>query len=808
MQRLTKHRNILFCLSIFVYIALFYLIFHFYGRGMPTAALVPVIAAGLCYGLRGGILTGVLSFPANSLLLVLCGVDWPERLLGGGGIAGTIALVVQGALVGRLRDLDSSLRSARNTIQLEIDERTQSYNELKKAEGKLSAIIKNSPDAIYISENTEGRIDRANNAFLDLLGYRTEEIEGTRIADLSPHPGSTYDCTTGEKVTIDDTYLEHLMEQLHLFFEKGVITNWEFYLVDKQGTLVPVESNVVSLLDDRQERIGDVGIIRDITRRRQEEATLRETYAFLDNIIESSIDCIVISDGTGKIIRANTSFLNLMGWNKADLPGKATSDFSPFCYETYRCTTGETITIGDDYFEGMHEQLTRMFEEGSVSNWEAYFLRSDKMLVPVEQNSTILYNPQKEIIGAVGIIHDITMRRVAENRLHEANEFLDNIIESSLDCIAVSDKNGRITRVNRALLELLRYDSPDDLIGRLPSAFAVDDEGVYETTTGDLVTVGRDYFRKSVDSTNRLFAEGHISNLEFYFKRRDGILVPIEENIVLLTDKQGERTGAVGIIRDITQRKQNELEMMRQRDQLEATNKELEAFSYSVSHDLRAPLRGIDGFSQAVIEDYGKLLPDEGRHYLERVRAASQRMALLIDDLLKLSRLTRREMHQEKIDLSALAREVFQNIQAADPHRQVHYSIQPGLSVKADKTLVRVLIDNLLGNAWKYTGKTKHPVIELGMTRNVTRPDVHPVSGKAVFFIRDNGVGFDMGYAEKLFSAFQRLHSPDDFPGTGIGLATAQRIVHRHGGTIWADAKPNEGATFYFTLQEEPSYGK
>jgi len=225
--------------------------------------------------------------------------------------------------------------------------------------------------------------------------------------------------------------------------------------------------------------------------------------------------------------------------------------------------------------------------------------------------------------------------------------------------------------------------------------------------------------------------------------------------------------------------------------QLEVANRGLEAFSYSVSHDLRAPLRGIDGFSQALLEDYSDKLDAQGVGYLHRVRAASQRMAQLIDDLLKLSRMTRGEMQREAVDLSALARAIAGNLQEAQPERQVTFIIPDGLIADGDPRLLRVALENLLRNAWKFTAKHPRATIEFGVTQR---------DGTPAYFIRDDGAGFDMAYAGKLFGAFQRLHALTEFEGTGIGLATVQRIIHRHGGRVWAEGEVEKGATVYFTL--------
>jgi two-component system NtrC family sensor kinase len=227
---------------------------------------------------------------------------------------------------------------------------------------------------------------------------------------------------------------------------------------------------------------------------------------------------------------------------------------------------------------------------------------------------------------------------------------------------------------------------------------------------------------------------------------------------------------------------------------LEAKNYELEAFSYSVSHDLRAPLRAINGFTQALREDYSSLLPESGKMYLDRVCGAARRMGELIDDLLELSRVTRAELRFENVDLSALAVSVSAEFARKEPERQVELVISPGMRASGDTSLLHIVVENLLGNAWKYTGKRPKAKIEFGRTQH---------AGVPAFFVRDDGAGFNMAYKDKLFAAFQRLHTEKEFPGTGIGLATIRRIVQRHGGKVWAEGEVGKGAVFYFTLPEE-----
>jgi len=267
---------------------------------------------------------------------------------------------------------------------------------------------------------------------------------------------------------------------------------------------------------------------------------------------------------------------------------------------------------------------------------------------------------------------------------------------------------------------------------------------------------------------------------------------------VIQRDDEGNFLGWIGTATDIHDQKLSEQNIQHLNDalqlhsrQLEASNQELEAFSYSVSHDLRAPLRGIDGFSQALLEDYGPGMPDEARDHLNRIRNAAQRMAQLIDDLLNLSRVTRAELRHESIDLSAIASAVVADLRRTNPERQVQIQMPESLRATGDARLIGVVMTNLISNAWKFTSKTSEPRIDVGAEQSPQ---------ETIYFVRDNGTGFDMKYAGKLFGAFQRLHAQDEFPGTGIGLATVRRIVNRHGGRIWAESEPGKGTTFFFTL--------
>jgi signal transduction histidine kinase len=281
--------------------------------------------------------------------------------------------------------------------------------------------------------------------------------------------------------------------------------------------------------------------------------------------------------------------------------------------------------------------------------------------------------------------------------------------------------------------------------------------------------------------------------------RRDGTEFPAEVAVVRIRSEGSPVF--TGYIRDLTERhRAAEAEALRRaKEAAEEANAELEAFSYSVAHDLRAPLRAINGFSSALLEESGDALGGEARRQLNRIISGADRMAQLIDALLALSRLTRTEVLRESVDLTALARSVLDQYRASDPDRMVDVLVADGLVDRGDPQLLRAALENLLGNAWKFTAKRSDARIEVGC---------ESVDGVSAYFVRDNGAGFDMTHVGNLFAPFRRLHSAEDFDGTGIGLATVQRIIRRHGGRIWAEGAENEGATFRFTLSSAAKSGE
>ncbi len=374
--------------------------------------------------------------------------------------------------------------------------------------------------------------------------------------------------------------------------------------------------------------------------------------------------------------------------------------------------------------------------------------------------------------------------------LKESERLVRLLMNSTAEAIYGVDTEGHCTFANPSCLRLLGYTDVYDLLGRNMHKL------IHHTHVD-----GSSYSEKHCHIC-RAFRQGKGTHKDDEILwRADGSCFPAEYWSHPI-EKEGEPFGAVVTFLDISQRKQAEKELENYQEHLEELvvertseldriNQELEAFSYSVSHDLRAPLRSIDGFSFALIEDYADVLDDAGKNYLQRVRTASQRMSVLIDDLLQLSRVTRSNFQQEPVSLSELAEETVKRLKQSEPERRIRVDIEAGIDAYGDPHLLSILFDNLIGNAWKYTSTTADPHIRFG-TREI--------NGETAYFVEDNGVGFNMEYADKLFSAFQRLHG-NEFEGTGVGLATAARIVRRHSGRIWAESQPAQGATFLFTLQ-------
>jgi PAS domain S-box-containing protein len=386
------------------------------------------------------------------------------------------------------------------------------------------------------------------------------------------------------------------------------------------------------------------------------------------------------------------------------------------------------------------------------------------------------------------VVHteDITEHKQATAALEESETRYRAIFENAVEGMFQSTPDGRYLSVNPSFAKMYGFGSPGEMIREV-------------TDIGQEIYVDQE---ERAEIKRLLEDSGFIVAHEARCRRRDGEEIWVSINARSVRDEEGKILYYEGSTVDITERKRAEEEIRsltveleervaRRTAQLEAANRELDAFAYSVSHDLRAPLRAMSGFSHLLLEYYSDKLDDQGRHFLQRMDQVSQRMGKLIDDLLSLSRLARREMQRERVNLSDIARGIAAELRERDPERRVHFIVGERLMAHGDPHLLGVVLENLLGNSWKFTAKKPEATIEFGATRQ---------KGKRVYFVRDDGIGFDMTYAEKIFQAFQRLNPTNEFEGSGIGLATVERIIHRHGGRVWAQGDVGKGASFFFTL--------
>jgi PAS domain S-box-containing protein len=389
-------------------------------------------------------------------------------------------------------------------------------------------------------------------------------------------------------------------------------------------------------------------------------------------------------------------------------------------------------------------------------------------------------NIKRTILGGVprllAIVRDITDRKWAEEALRESEERFRTVVEATKDAVIAIGREGLITVFNPAAEQMFGHKC-QEILGQPPD-----------------VLMPEEYRQRHHQAREEYFAKGRPSGLigrtiEFPALRADGQVFPIE-----LSLSEGELGGepfVLGVIRDITERKRAEQAILRLNQRLQIANHDLEAFTSSVCHDLRRPLHTINGFSQILAEEYAPRLDETATGYLARISTGVRHMGALIDDLMKLSRVTLAEVQRTSVDLSAMVWAVVEGLRKGQPEREVEFVVQEGITVEGDPSLLRVALENLLGNAWKFTGKHDKARIEFGVTDQ---------DGEQIYLVRDDGAGFDMKLAQKLFGVFQRMHSAEEFEGTGVGLATVERIIRAHGGRVWAEAAVERGATFFFTV--------
>jgi PAS domain S-box-containing protein len=498
--------------------------------------------------------------------------------------------------------------------------------------------------------------------------------------------------------------------------------------------------------------------------------------AILNNISEG----VSIADTRGKFIYVSPYAHQVFGVGQGDEtpPDKWTHQHGIFLPD------GQTVFPVEDLpiwkaLKGVETRDVDMFVRNHAHP-EGIHVRNH--CVPVRDE-------QGNLLGAMALVRDIDKQRRSEEEHRRTEQHFRLLIETAQEGIWTIDTEWRTTYVNRYMADLLGY-SPEEMQG-MPILSFIDKEELPPAS------------KALVDES----AGSKIVRRDRKFLRKDGTPLWTHLSTSPMFDEQGRYMGSLGMVTDISRRREAE-EQVRQLNaelerriaertaQLEFSNRELESFAYSVAHDLRSPLRSIASFSDALVEDCAEQLDATGKDYLRRITAGAQRMAALIDGILSLSRVNSTELRARECNLSSLAHAVIEQLQEQQPERTVRVHIQEGLVARGDPQLLRAVLENLLGNAWKFTRERPVAEIEFSATQDQ--------AGRRTYVVRDNGAGFDMAYQDKLFGVFQRLHAQREFEGTGIGLATVQRILRRHGGRIWGEGQPGQGASFFFTLNEFP----
>ncbi len=465
-----------------------------------------------------------------------------------------------------LRDLTGEKIGSVGILR-DITERKKAEEQLKETTTFLDNVIESSQDFIIVT-TPEGYLTRVNRSLLDALGYKQDEMLGKHPVEFAPQKGETYKSTTGEYLTIGKEVYDNAMNAMFEMVEKGLLHNWEFFLLRKDKTIIPVEENIAYLYDDQGKKIGAVGILRDITERKKAEQQLKETTAFLDNIIASSLDSIVVSDNNGNLERVNKAFLQLLNLEENQVLGKMMSELSVTEEGEYETVYGAKIKIGKDHINYMMTMLSQFIAEGKIVDWKSYVFRNDGKIIPVEVSIVKLYNEKGETIGSVGVVRDVTERRKAEREITETTDFLENIIASSRDPIIIGDEVGIIVRTNKAFQELLHYEA-DEVVGKHIGEFVPVEKGSYESRAGTMVELDDKFFQDAEKKMTELVEKGSVDVWQSCYLGKDGKIVPVEQTISFLYDKFGERTGVVGISRDITDRLKAEQEVIRTRDFLQ-----------------------------------------------------------------------------------------------------------------------------------------------------------------------------------------------------------------------------------------------
>ena len=709
--------------------------------------------------------------------------------------------------------------------------------ERKKSESKFVGLLESAPDAKVIADSN-GRILMVNAQTERIFGYERDEIIGKEVEILIPE--RFHNKHTGHR----QEYVEHPKV-------RGMGIGMELFGKRKDGSEFPVEISLSPMKLADEEGIIVISAIRDITRQKKAEAKFM-------GLLESAPDAMVITGDDGKIQMINAQTEKLFGYKRDDIIGKEVETLIPGRFHNKHTEHRHgyvehpkvrSMGVGMELF-GKRKDESEFPVEISLSPMKLVG-ESGIIVISAIRDITRQKAAELEIKKLNERLEQLVIERTAKLELALQNEkdirsemqqnqsrleFLtevSTILASPLDysetlanlanmitpdiadwcAIDEVEENGTIKRIVASHFDPNKIKWAYELAQKYPYDPNAS-SGLYEVIHNRKPQLYHDISQELLDSV--AYNQEHLWLLH-ELRIRSAILIPLlsrdttygvltlvlsdsgklfDENDLEFAKELARRATLAIENAKLFKRMQDsntelELRVAQRTTELEAINKELEAFSYSVSHDLRAPLRSIDGFSNKILKDYSNLFDDQGKDYFNRVMNSSRHMGRLIDDLLKLARISRIDMNMEEINLSAIAQSIVSELKESNPERIANISIQDNMIIAGDRNLISIALQNLLGNAWKYSKNKTETEIEFSTIQK---------DGQIVYFIHDNGAGFDMRYVDKLFGAFQRLHSISEFEGTGIGLATVQRIIRRHQGTIWAESEVDKGTTFFFTL--------
>jgi PAS domain S-box-containing protein len=637
----------------------------------------------------------------------------------------------------RVQKRTSELESINESLEREVALGMTTQQALRASQSRLSSVIESAMDAILTIDESQ-RIVLFNRAAEKMFACNAREVLGQSLNRFIPE-------------RFRAAHLQHM----HRFSQTGVTSRTmgalnQLWARRSDGTEFPIEASISQTETDGRKLF--TVILRDVTERKQAEAR----NLLMATIVDSSHDAIVSKDLSGRILSWNKGAEQIYGYTEAEIVGKSVD-----------------LIVPANQLDEVNQAMREVAEGKLVTRDETTRVRKDGTLLTVSLILSPMRDAEGKIIGISSIAHDITERKRDERALRELTQALD------LAPVLVRDIKDRIVMWNHGSENFYGF-SKAEALGAVSH------------------TLLRTQFPEPLPQIEeQLLREGSWEG-ELVHRRNDGSEVVVGSQWALYRDAEGHPLRIVETNTDLTARKIAERELRElnftlekrveeRTSDLQASNKELEAFTYSVSHDLRAPLRHIVGFSKMLSETCGGSLPDEGKHYLQRIQDGTHRMGMLVDDLLNLTRIGRQELKLQVVNLDAIVKDVLADLALDTTSRDIDWKIGNLPQVKGDPALLKVVFQNLLANAVKYTRTRAQAVIEVA-------------AGPNALYIRDNGVGFDMKYADKLFGVFQRLHRTEDFEGTGVGLATVQRIVQKHGGHIWADAELDKGATFYMSL--------